>query len=138
MRISCLVFMNLETQYALLLQPSADAAPEGTSSSSGGPGGIFGGSSFITIMLLMVGMLFLMTRSDIKKQKESEKLLKSLERGMKVRTTSGILGEIISLTDRDVVLAIADKVRINVLRTHIAGVDVPPAEAEKKDEKKAS
>ncbi len=125
---------SLDQHSVILLQPTADVAPEGAAAPAGG---IFSGGSFFTIMLLMVGMLFLMTRSDMKKQKEADKLVKSLDRGMKVRTTSGILGEIVSLTDRDVVLSIADKVRINVLRTHIAGLDVAPVE-EKKDEKKAS
>jgi preprotein translocase subunit YajC len=63
---------------------------------------------------------FLLIRPQQKKQREIEDMLKALKKGDKVRTSGGIRGEIIELTDTDVGLLIADKVKINVLRSHIA------------------
>jgi preprotein translocase subunit YajC len=76
-----------------------------------------------------------MIRPESKRRAEAEALLKSLKKGMKVRTSGGILGEIISITEHEVVLAVADKVRINVLRSHITG---PEPEKRESTEPKAT
>ena len=52
---------------------------------------------------------------------------KALKRGDIVRTSGGIRGEITDISDADVTLLIADKVKINVLRSHIAGKTVTEA-----------
>ena len=71
-----------------------------------------------------------MIRPQQKRQKETDAMLKGLRRGDVVRTSGGIRGEVSDLTDTDVTLLIADKVKINVLRSHIAGKgDVKAAEA---------
>lgn len=72
-------------------------------------------------------MYFLMIRPQQKRQKEHQKLLESLKKGDIVRTDSGIRGEIVSIDEREVQLLIAEKTKINILRTRIAGLDVPPA-----------
>ncbi|AKF07620.1 Preprotein translocase subunit YajC [Sandaracinus amylolyticus] len=89
---------------------------------------------------IMVAVLlftyFFMIRPEQKRRDEAEALLKSLRKGMKVRTTGGILGEIISIDEHTVILAVADKVRINVLRSHIAGPEPEKREStETKDAK---
>jgi preprotein translocase subunit YajC len=53
-----------------------------------------------------------------------------------VRTSGGIRGEIVDITDADVTLLIADKVKINVLRSHIASKG-DTAKADAKGEAKA-
>lgn len=63
---------------------------------------------------------FLMIRPEQKKRQETDSMLKALRKGDKVRTSSGIKGEILSLDEREVMLQVADKVKINVLRSHIA------------------
>lgn len=70
--------------------------------------------------LIFVLFYFLLLRPQQKKQKEVDEMLKALRRGDVVRTSGGIRGEIADLTDTDVTLIIADKVKINVLRSHIA------------------
>jgi preprotein translocase subunit YajC len=97
-------------------QPSSDARPEPTASAPG-----FGSELQLLLLPLMLGVFyFLMIRPQQKKQREVDDMLKSLKRGDLVRTSGGIRGEITDMADNDVTLLIADKVKINVLRSHIA------------------
>lgn len=85
--------------------------------------------------VLFVLMYFLMIRPENKRREEQENMLKSLRAGQKVRTTSGILGEIVAIDANEAVLAIGqkEKVRVNILRSHIAGLEAAPtAKAEEK------
>jgi preprotein translocase subunit YajC len=75
----------------------------------------------LVLMAVMFGVFyFLLIRPQQKRQREVDDMLKALKRGDKVRTSGGIRGEILELTDAEVTLLIADKVKINVLRSHIA------------------
>ena len=118
-------------EFLLWLQPAATptAAAGGESSASSMPCGT---QSLVMLAGLAV-VYFLFLRPDNKRRQEAEEALKSLKAGQKVRTTGGILGQIVSLTDREVTLAVADKVRINVLRENIRGpeIEVAPADAAK-------
>ena len=66
-------------------------------------------------------MYFLLIRPQQKRQKEHDAMLKALDKGTVVRTNGGIRGEILEIDDHEVTLKIADKTKINVLRSHIAG-----------------
>lgn len=110
--------------FLLWLQPAA------TPSASGGGGGGAGAGSMGCGMnaAMMLGILaityFFLLRPDAQRRKEAEDMQKGLRVGMKIRTTGGILGEIVKVGDRDVVIAVADKVRINVLRENVKGPEV--------------
>jgi preprotein translocase subunit YajC len=124
-------------EFLLLLQPAATPTAPG-----GGGGGASSSMPCGTQSLVMLAGLalvyFLFLRPDNKRRQEAEEALKSLKPGQKVRTSGGILGTIVTLTEREVVLAVADKVRINVLRENIRGPEVepPPPEAAKADASK--
>lgn len=123
-------------QLLLWLQPAAPGAGGGS-----GGGGAGGGSQYCMMQAgIMAAVLlftyFFMIRPEQKRREEAEALLKSLRKGMKVRTTGGILGEIVNLDEHTVVLAVADKVRINVLRSHIAGPEPDKRESASKDKDK--
>jgi preprotein translocase subunit YajC len=76
----------------------------------------------LLLMAVMFGVFyFLLIRPQQKRQRETDDMLKALRKGDKVRTSGGIRGEIVDLTETEVNLLIADKVKINVLRSHIAG-----------------
>ncbi len=62
---------------------------------------------------------FLMMRPQIKKQKTHQDFLKSLKKGDRVLTSSGIFGTIEGLTDKYVKLEIAEDVSIRVLKAHV-------------------
>ncbi|UJR79779.1 preprotein translocase subunit YajC [Sandaracinus amylolyticus] len=126
-------------QLLLWLQPAATGAGGG----SGGGGSAGGGSQYCMMQAgIMVAVLlftyFFMIRPEQKRRDEAEALLKSLRKGMKVRTTGGILGEIISMDEHTVILGVADKVRINVLRSHIAGPEPEKRESTETKDAKAN
>lgn len=111
-------------QALFLMQPEATSGettqPDGAPAPQGGPAGGGGGElQLILLPLMFVLFYFLMIRPQQKKQREMDALLKGLRRGDIVRTSGGIRGEIVDLTDAEVTLLIADKVKINVLRSHI-------------------
>lgn len=91
-----------------------------------GPGGMNLG--LLAVMFLV--FYFLIIRPQAKRQRETEEMLKSLRRGQVVRTSGGIRGEIVDLNDREVTLRVADKTKINVLRSHIAGPEPSASEGE--------
>ena len=62
-------------------------------------------------------------------------MLKALEKGAIVRTTGGIRGEVVNIDDKEVRLEIADRVKINVLRSNIAGRIQSDADNAKESEK---
>jgi preprotein translocase subunit YajC len=96
-------------------QPATDA-PQG----GGSP---FGGFGMMLIMFLpMILIIFFMNRSQSKKQKNLESMLK---KGDRVITSGGMIGKIaeISANSRYVKLEITSGVRIEVLKTAIQGLD---------------
>ncbi len=102
----------------------AKTKSSGSASTSSSPGG--GMLQSLALPALMIGMIyFLIWRPQQKRQKEHDSLLKSLQRGNIVRTSGGIRGEVVEINEKDVQLMIADRVKINVLRSHIAGVETP-------------
>lgn len=84
---------------------------------------------------MQIGMLvamfavfyFLIIRPQRKQQAERDEMIKALRKGLVVRTTGGIRGEIVELDDREVTLRVAEKTKINVLRSAIAGPEGSPA-----------
>lgn len=118
-------------------QPEASSGSAPAAGAAKGPAGgegMNGGFTQIGLMVLMFVVFYLvLIRPQQKKQKQLDLLLKGLKKGQKVRTTGGIRGQIIDFKTEqgdEVVLEIADKVKINVLRTHVSGV--VEVEAEKK------
>ena len=118
---------------SILLQPEVSggpppaAAPGGGSAPAPGPMGCGGGGAEqIGFLLLMFAVLyFLMIRPQQKRAKEHEKMLGELKKGDIVRTNGGIRGEVTALDERDVTIEVADRTRIKVLRSHVAGLDQP-------------
>ena len=79
------------------------------------------GTQQLLVIVLMFGVFyFLLIRPQQKRQREMDNLLKSLKKGDIVRTSGGIRGEIVELTDQEATLLIADKVKINILRSHVS------------------
>ncbi len=88
-----------------------------------GGGGAPGGSlSVLFPLLLMFGVFyFLLIRPQQKKTRTHQEMLKSLKVGDRVVTTGGLYGTIVAGGDHSIKLEIADKVRVEVGRTYIAG-----------------
>ncbi len=123
--------MNL---YALQPQQNAPPPPGGVTVPSQGapaqspapaPGG---GGSMLMMLLVMLPVIFFMlftNRSQQKKQKDMESKLK---KGDRVVTQSGLVGKLVDpIEGRHARIEIAPGVKVQVLRSSIAGLDVEEA-----------
>jgi preprotein translocase subunit YajC len=104
------------------MQPEATTAAPSEAPQGGAPQAQPPGPSqlFLYMGLFFVIVYFFMLRPQQKKQREVDDMLKALQKGDKVRTSGGIRGEVTDLNETEVTLLIADKVKVNVLRSHIA------------------
>ena len=112
-------------------QPSAPPAqgPEGP------PGGGMGSMGILLMFALPLLLIFMMTRSQNKKQRQLESALKT---GDRVITQSGLIGKIVDInaSSTRVKLEIAPGVNIQILKSAIQGVDGGEAVAAAKDQEK--
>ncbi|MGB7475875.1 MAG: preprotein translocase subunit YajC [Polyangiales bacterium] len=123
----------LYSLFHILLQPDVSGGPVPVAPTGGGgpaPGPMGcggGGTEQIGFLLLMFAVLyFLMIRPQQKRAKQHDAMMGALKKGDIVRTNGGVRGEITALDDRDVTIEIAERTRIKVLRSHVAGLDQPP------------
>ncbi|MBU1240065.1 preprotein translocase subunit YajC [Myxococcota bacterium] len=78
-------------------------------------------TSFGLLAVMFVVFYFFLIRPQQKRQKAHQVMLNALGKGDSVITTGGLLGTIVSLTDRYATVEVADKIRVRVLRSHISG-----------------
>lgn len=88
-----------------------------------GIGGQDWGNMFPLLMMLSIFVIFyfLLIRPQQKKAKEHRQFLENLKRGDRVVTSGGLCGEIITIGDQILTMEIADKVRVEVSRSYVAG-----------------
>ncbi len=77
--------------------------------------------AFLPLIIIFFIFYFLLIRPQQKKAREHQEFLANLQRGDEVITAGGLLGRITGLTDQVVTLEVADKVRVKVARSQIAG-----------------
>ena len=78
--------------------------------------------TWIIFLVLIFGVFyFLMIRPQRKKQKEHQQLTQELQRGDKVVTIGGIMGQIESISEDSIVIKVESGATIRMLRTSIAG-----------------
>ena len=99
---------------------------------SGGQGGGDMGTlmSFLPMILIFGVFYFLLIRPQQQKAKEHKALLENLKKGDSVITTGGIYGRVSGIQDQVVTLEIAEKVKVRVARSYIAGLAAAPGTAE--------
>ncbi|HPH27404.1 MAG TPA: preprotein translocase subunit YajC [Pseudomonadota bacterium] len=88
-----------------------------------GSGGAFALGNMLPILLMFVIFYFLLIRPQQKRQRELQDWLKSIKKNDEVVTTGGIWGKVAGIAENSpyVTLELQEKVRIRVLRSHIAG-----------------
>ena len=75
-------------------------------------------------ILLMIGVFYFLVLRPMKKQEDQRKLrLNELKRGDKVMMTGGLFGRISRVDDDVLVLEIADKVKVRVLKKDVADLE---------------
>jgi preprotein translocase subunit YajC len=75
----------------------------------------------VPLLLMFAVFYFLLIRPQQKKQRTHQDMLKSLKVGDRIITTGGLVGTIVEGGEHSIKLEIADKVRVEVGRTYIAG-----------------
>lgn len=71
-------------------------------------------------------MIFMMTRSNKRKQAQAQQLQSALTVGAQVRTIGGLLGDLIEVTDEYVVIETTPGVKLKFAKNAIAGLSQPP------------
>jgi preprotein translocase subunit YajC len=130
-------------EFALFfLQPEGGggaARPPGGGGGAGANGCLGNASSLGMLALMFVVFYFMLIRPQQKRAREQQQMLSQLKKGDRIVTTGGLLGRISGLSDRLVTLEVAEKVRVQVLRNQITGIDTSaggePASAQDKDKK---
>ena len=85
-----------------------------------GPAGAW--LQMVPLLVIFVIFYFLLIRPARSRQKQVQKMLESLKSGDKVVTSGGLLGTVVGI-DRSVVqLRVADKVRVDVTKSSIVGL----------------
>ncbi len=78
-------------------------------------------TQLIPILLMFVVFYFLLIRPQQKKARAHQDMLSNLKRGDSIVTTGGLMGKITGIDDRIVTVEVAEKIRLRVLRSHLAG-----------------
>jgi len=89
-------------------------------------------ASIIYIVALFAILYFLMIRPQQKRQKQHAAMIKALKVGDNIITIGGLLGSIVKIKDKTVVVRVADKVHIEVLKNAISQVTEKSEEASEK------
>ena len=75
----------------------------------------------IPMILVFVVMWVMMTSSQRKRDKKHQELMSTLKSGDKISTTSGILGVVVTVQERNVTIRSADS-KLEVLKSAIADI----------------
>ncbi len=97
----------------------SEAFAMGQSGGQGQAGGIVG---FLPIIVLFVIFYFLLIRPQQKKAKEHREMIANLKKGVRIITSGGIYGNIISIDETTIGLEIAEKVKIKITRGNVAAI----------------
>ena len=91
---------------------------------AGSAGGVLAGvEGFLPLILIFVVFYFLMIRPQQKRMKVHKEMLAALRRNDRVVLGSGIMGQVSKVTsDTEVLVEIADGVKVRVLRSSIQEV----------------
>jgi preprotein translocase subunit YajC len=84
-----------------------------------GAGGLTG---FIPLILMFVIFYFLLIRPQQKKSKEHREMINTLKKGDRIITSGGLHGQITGVTDSTLTVEIAEKVRVKISRSSVAGL----------------
>lgn len=109
---------HLDLIFTLMTGGNTNAGPAGTGCPGAGGGGMF---NLLPLILMFVVFYFLLIRPQQKKMKDHQEMLKNLKRGDQIITNGGLVGKITGLTDKMITLEVAEKIRVRILRSHIAG-----------------
>ncbi|HKB07751.1 MAG TPA: preprotein translocase subunit YajC [Candidatus Polarisedimenticolia bacterium] len=77
---------------------------------------------FVPVVVIFAIFYFLLIRPARNKQKQVQQMLDSLKNGDKVVTSGGLMGTVVGMDKGIVQLRIADKVKVDVTKSSIIGL----------------
>jgi len=83
----------------------------------------------VPLVVIFVIFYFLLIRPARSKQKQVQKMLDSLKSGDKVVTSGGLVGTVVGMDKGIVQLRVADKVKVDVTKSSIIGLQDPETSA---------
>lgn len=102
------------------------AGEGGEAASTGG----FGSWTLIIMLVLMIGLFFVMSIPQRKREKQVKEMLAAVKPGDRVRTIGGIYGTVTNIKDDVITISVGpDKVRLVFARGAIATIEDAPVEA---------
>jgi len=89
---------------------------------AGGAGGAQGNplGAFVPLILMFAIFYFLLIRPQQKKAKQHKEMINNLKIGDRVVTNGGMYGNIVRMTEMTLIIEIADKVQVEMLRNTVA------------------
>jgi preprotein translocase subunit YajC len=90
----------------------------GIGGSGGGQGNPLG--AFVPLILMFAIFYFLLIRPQQKKAKQHKEMINNLKVGDRIVTNGGLYGNIVRMSDMTLILEIADKVQVEMLRNTVA------------------
>ena len=79
-------------------------------------------TAFLPLLLIFVVFYFLLIRPQQKKLKEHKTMLGALRRGDRIVTNGGIIGLVTKVEDRELIVEIAEGVRVHVDRSMVSNI----------------
>jgi len=95
-------------------------------SGAAGPGAAL---NFLPIVLIIGIFYLLIYRPMRRRQKSLETMVASLKNGDKVITSGGVHGTVAGVKENTVMLKVADQVKLEVAKSAIASMQMPPKES---------
>lgn len=86
----------------------------------------------LPMLLIFAVFYFLLIRPQQKRQRQHQEMISRLKKGDRVITTGGLIGTIFAVTDDEVQLEVADKIRVRVAKPQVSLYGVTPETSEKK------
>jgi len=112
------------------------ATPAYAQAAGAAPGGQDMLIQFLPLIALVVLFYFLMIRPQQRRMKQHQALLAAIKRGDTVVLSSGVIGKVVRVEDKDVGLEIATGVTVKVRKAMIAEVSARGEPAAANDSKK--
>ena len=101
-------------------------------------GGASCAAQAMPLLLMFAVFYFLLIRPQQKRARQQAEMLSRLKKGDVVLTQGGIIGTVSGLTDTELLVEVADRVRIRVVRSQVSLFQAPAAPAADKAGDKAS
>lgn len=89
----------------------------------GGGGGADAFTGFVVPLIIVMGIFyFILIRPQLKRQRQHQSMLASLQKGDKIITTGGIHGLIVGVKDDVLVVKIAENTKVEISKSAVAGI----------------